>query len=37
VSAKFGPGEALPMDLLRAWITESYKAVAPKTLAKTVD
>jgi len=37
VSAKFGSGEALPMDLLRAWITESYKAVAPKTLAKLVD
>ena len=37
VSAKFAPGEALPLDLLRAWISESYKAVAPKTLAKTVE
>ena len=37
VSARFSPGAELPMDLLRAWITESYRAVAPKTLAKQVN
>jgi len=36
VSARFAKGEALPLDLLRAWITESYRAVAPKTLAKMI-
>ena len=36
VSARFEPGEDLPADLLRAWITESYRAVAPKKLAATV-
>ena len=30
VSVKFGPG--LPFDMLRDWIDESYRAVAPKKL-----
>jgi predicted DNA-binding protein (MmcQ/YjbR family) len=32
VSARFGPKEKPPLDLLRAWIDESYRAVAPKRL-----
>lgn len=32
VSARFGPKEAVPIDLLKAWIDESYRAIAPKKL-----
>jgi predicted DNA-binding protein (MmcQ/YjbR family) len=32
VSARFEPGDAPPLELLRAWIDESYRAVAPKTM-----
>ena len=32
VSARFGPKDEPPLDLLRAWIDESYRAVAPKKL-----
>jgi len=32
VSARFEAGEAPPVELLRAWIDESYRAVAPKTM-----
>jgi len=34
VSARFGRSESPPLDLLRAWIDESYRAIAPKTLVK---
>jgi predicted DNA-binding protein (MmcQ/YjbR family) len=37
VSSKFEPGVELPDDLLRGWISESYRAVAPKTLARQLD
>ena len=37
VSVQFGKGEKPPMDLLRTWIDESYRAVAPKTLVKQLD
>jgi predicted DNA-binding protein (MmcQ/YjbR family) len=33
VTIQFAPGEAAPMDLMRQWIEESYRAVAPKKLA----
>ncbi|MDZ5647094.1 MmcQ/YjbR family DNA-binding protein [Nitrospirillum sp. BR 11828] len=33
ITATFCAGEDMPLDLLRAWIRESYQAVAPKTLA----
>lgn len=33
ITAKFGPREKPPMDVLRAWLDESYRAVAPKKLA----
>jgi len=32
VSARFEAGDAPPLPLLRAWIDESYRAVAPKTM-----
>jgi predicted DNA-binding protein (MmcQ/YjbR family) len=33
VSAGFAPREAPPLDVLAAWIEESYRAIAPKKLA----
>ena len=36
VSAQFPPGKA-PLDMLRAWLKESYCAVAPKKLAALVE
>ena len=32
VTCSFGPGAAVPLDLLDEWIEESYRAVAPKKL-----
>lgn len=32
VTSKFGPRETPPVPLLKAWILESYQAVAPKKL-----
>ena len=32
VTARFGPKEKPPLQVLRAWIDESYRAVAPKKL-----
>jgi predicted DNA-binding protein (MmcQ/YjbR family) len=32
VTATFGPRDAPPLDVLRSWIDESYRAVAPKRL-----
>lgn len=32
VSARFDGADDPPLDMLRAWIDESYRAVAPKTL-----
>ena len=36
VSAQFGPKDKPPMDVLRAWIDESYRAVAPKKLVASL-
>lgn len=33
VTFRFEKGMAVPVELLRDWILESYKAVAPKRLA----
>src|SRR5438552_4097493 len=30
VTSTFPPGKKIPLDVLRAWIAESYRAVAPK-------
>ena len=37
ITAEFGPRDKPPMDILEAWIDESYRAVAPKTLLKALD
>ena len=34
VSAQFPVGDELPIDMIRAWIDESYRAQAPKKLLK---
>jgi hypothetical protein len=33
VTARFEPGERPPLDMLKAWIDESYCAQAPKRLS----
>lgn len=37
VSAEFAKGKKAPLDLLRQWLDESYRAVAPKTVLKALD
>lgn len=37
VTARFATGEHLPVGMLKAWIDESYRLVAPKTLVKKLD
>jgi len=37
VTAQFGPREKPPMDVLKAWIDESYRAVAPKKLVASLE
>lgn len=32
VTAKFGPQDEVPIEMLREWIDESFRAVAPKKL-----
>jgi predicted DNA-binding protein (MmcQ/YjbR family) len=34
VSARFPKGSAIPLDMFRDWIEESYQAVAPGSLVK---
>jgi hypothetical protein len=36
VSSSFEPGDDPPLDILRQWIDESYRAVAPKRLVATL-
>ena len=36
ITCRFAPDEAADLDLLRRWIAESYRAVAPKKLGATV-
>lgn len=36
VTARFKNVKDVPMDLLKAWINESYRAIAPKKLVKTL-
>jgi predicted DNA-binding protein (MmcQ/YjbR family) len=37
VTARFAADDDVPNDLLRGWIEQSYRAVAPKKLVKTID
>jgi predicted DNA-binding protein (MmcQ/YjbR family) len=36
ITARFTKVADVPMDLLKAWIDESYRAIAPKKLVKTL-
>jgi predicted DNA-binding protein (MmcQ/YjbR family) len=36
ISCRFADGETPDLDLLKRWIAESYRAVAPKKLAATL-
>lgn len=36
VSARFAEGDDVPVDLLKAWIDESYRAQAPKRLSASL-
>jgi predicted DNA-binding protein (MmcQ/YjbR family) len=36
VTARFGPGDKPPVELLQRWIDESYRAVAPKELVRAL-
>ena len=37
VTARFAKIADVPLDLLKAWVDESYRAIAPKKLVKTLD
>jgi predicted DNA-binding protein (MmcQ/YjbR family) len=37
VSARFGDGDSIPVDMLKEWIDESYRAQAPKKLVAELD
>ena len=37
VTATFGPADHPPADILKAWIVESYRAVAPKKLVADLE
>ena len=37
VSARFEAGDEVPVEMLKAWIDESYRAQAPKKLVKQLD
>jgi predicted DNA-binding protein (MmcQ/YjbR family) len=37
VAASFAEGEALPVEMLKEWIDESYRAQAPKKLVASLD
>ena len=36
VTARFGASEAVPVEMLKRWIDESYRAVAPKRLTARI-
>ena len=36
VSARFDGNDEVPMDVLSAWLEESYRAIAPKRLVATL-
>jgi predicted DNA-binding protein (MmcQ/YjbR family) len=37
ITATFQPGDKIPVDMLIDWITESYRAVAPKRVLAQLD
>jgi predicted DNA-binding protein (MmcQ/YjbR family) len=37
VTSTFAPGDDMPIEMLNEWITESFRAVAPKKLVAALD
>jgi predicted DNA-binding protein (MmcQ/YjbR family) len=37
VSARFSPGDEVPVEMIKEWIDESYRAVAPKKLVAQLE
>jgi predicted DNA-binding protein (MmcQ/YjbR family) len=37
ITARFGAGDEIDLDLLKRWIAESYRAIAPKKLGALVE
>ena len=37
VTARFDAGDEIPVEVLTAWIEESYRAIAPKKLVEELD
>jgi predicted DNA-binding protein (MmcQ/YjbR family) len=37
VSASFGPEDSPPVEILKSWIRESYRSIAPKKLITDLD
>jgi predicted DNA-binding protein (MmcQ/YjbR family) len=37
VTARFGAADSVPTDMLRAWIDESFRAIAPKKLVPQLE
>lgn len=37
VTLRFEPGEQPPLELLQQWVAESYRAVAPKRILRTLE
>lgn len=37
VSVKLNAGEKVPLPLLKEWVLESYRAIAPKKLVATLE
>jgi predicted DNA-binding protein (MmcQ/YjbR family) len=37
VTASFGSGDEIPVEILKTWIEESYRAIAPKKLISELD
>jgi predicted DNA-binding protein (MmcQ/YjbR family) len=36
VTASFGSGDEVPLDVIEAWVDESYRAVAPKKIVSAL-
>jgi len=37
VTAKFPPGQEPPLEMIKSWLDESYRAQAPRKLVKALD
>ena len=37
VTARFGPGDGVPVDMIREWVDESFRAVAPRKVVAELE